>query len=460
MKNNRKIYLLVVFLTIMVNLISWGFPFFWDTILTSTITQHFYEHGFHHVIPPPQYDAGHPPLFYVYVTGFYHIFGKGLASAHLAMLPFTMIGSFSFLQLLQYFQFNKKQQIAGILLFFSIPAVITQYTLVSYDAVLLSLYLAALVSMLKNRKILFACILVGIAGISIRGLFCIAALSVTQFFLSGKNIKEWIRWNLCAVPSVLLVFLWYYYHYTQTGWWIATNAGTWSGQRGWADAHGLYKNGLSIARCFFDVGIVWLSIFSLFYLVFKRQLNTFFILFLIPAIIFTIAFVPFSNPINHRYYLIVYALMLIPVIQMLENKSFFLILGIMVLLISGHYQIYPAPVSNAWDCTLEYTSYNYVRDDFFGLYSRDKYIDRTKIGTVFPMDASRKQTDLLSDTVRLINVHGKSIDSIPYVIYTNVGNDFSDEQIEQLAHWQKVVSFKNGKVEMIIYMNPAFVRNN
>ena len=136
---------------------------------------------------PAEFDAGHPPLFYVYVSCIYLILGKNLMAAHLSMLPFTILGIISFIQLLHYFSFSKKQQFIGVILFFSIPAVITQQTLVSYDAVLLSLYLAALVSYLNNKKILFSFILIGIVGITLRGLFCLAALSATIYFLENRK---------------------------------------------------------------------------------------------------------------------------------------------------------------------------------------------------------------------------------------------------------------------------------
>jgi hypothetical protein len=227
---NYNIYLLAIVLAVLINIFSWHLPFFWDTILTSTITQYFFEHGFQNLMVPAEFDAGHPPLFYVYVSCIYLILGKNLMAAHLSMLPFTILGIISFIQLLHYFSFSKKQQFIGVILFFSIPAVITQQTLVSYDAVLLSLYLAALVSYLNNKKILFSFILIGIVGITLRGLFCLAALSATIFFISNNiksssnelngadrhpelvsgsiykmNFKSWFKWNLYFVPALVII---------------------------------------------------------------------------------------------------------------------------------------------------------------------------------------------------------------------------------------------------------------
>ena len=456
MRNNKKIFFFTIVVACIVNIYSWHLPFFWDTILTSTITQHFYENGFQQFIVPTQLDAGHPPLFYVYVTGFYYLFGKDLFAAHLSILPFTILGTVSFIKILQQYQFENKYQFIGLLLFFAIPAVLTQNCLVSYDAVLLSLYLLALLAILKQKKILFALVLFGIVGVSLRGLFCLASLSITIYFLEKKNVASWMKWQMYFIPAIIIILIWLTYHYTQTGWFISTNAAQWNEQRGFANAFQIFKNGISIARCFFDLGIVIVSLLSLFYLVQKRKLDDYTWLWLIPFLVFSISLLLFKNPINHRYFLIVYVLMLLPVIQFLSSKKIIYAVLTTCILLLGHFQIYPVPISNGWDCTLEHTSYNYVRDDYFGLYARDFYIDRTTIGTVFPMDASRYQTDLLNDTIRMINVNGKSIDSIQYVLYSNACNDFSDEQIEQLKSWKSVIRLKNGLVELILYINPKF----
>lgn len=476
---NYNIYLLAIVLAVLINIFSWHLPFFWDTILTSTITQYFFEHGFQNLMVPAEFDAGHPPLFYVYVSCIYLILGKNLMATHLSMLPFTILGIISFIQLLHYFFFSKKQQFIGVILFFSIPAVITQQTLVSYDAVLLSLYLAALVSYLNNKKILFSFILIGIVGITLRGLFCLVALSSTIFFISNNiksssnelngadrhpelvsgsinkmNFKSWFKWNVYFVPALVIIASWYSYHYTQTGWFFATPSEGWSEQRGFVDGFGLFKNGVSIARSFFDLGIVLLSFLSLFYFLQKRKLDTFTLLWLIPAILFSISFLPFTNPINHRYFLVVYVLMLFPVIQFLSNRRIVYTVLTTCILLLGHLQIYPVPISNGWDCTLAYTSYHKCIDDFNRTCEKVWFDERKNTATVFPMNASLKQTDLKSDSYKMENINGKSIDEVDYVLFSNVGNDFSDEQIFQLKSWIQFYQVKHGLVEVILYQNP------
>lgn len=451
---NNNIYLLAIVLAILLNVFSWQLPFFWDTILTSTITQHFYEHGFQGFITPSQLDAGHPPLFYIYVTCFYYLFEKTLLAAHVSMLPFTILGIVSFISLLQHFSFSKAQQVTGVLLYLAIPAVITQNTMVSYDAVSLSLYLAALSAYLKNYKMVFAFVVFGMLGITLRGLFCVASLSATIFFTENKQFKAWFRWNVLFAPAIVIAFAWYIYHYTQTGWLFATKAEAWTEQRGLADAMGLLKNGFSIARCFFDLGILILTSLSVFYFIQKRKLDKYTLLWLIPAIVFSIAFLPFTNPINHRYFLIVYVMMLFPVIQFLsERKRIYIVFTTLILLL-GHFQIYPVPISNGWDCTLEYTSYSYLRNEYLNSFKVNSFINISQTGTVFPMNASLFQTNMKNDTVKLMNINGKSIDSIPCILFSNIGNDFSNEQIEQLQKWDTIYRSQEGLVYLVLLANP------
>lgn len=457
MLTNKNIYLPAIVLSVVLNVLSWHLPFFWDTILTSTITQYFFEHGFHNFITPAEFDAGHPPLFYVYVTCFYHIFGKSLFAAHLSILPFTILGIVSFISLLQHFSFTKQQQFFGVLFFFSIPAVITQNTLVSYDAVLLSLYLAALAAYFKKHKLVFILLVLAMVSITLRGIFCVVSLSATVFFIENKDFKKWFKWNLSFVPAIVIISTWYIYHYTQTGWLFATKSAGWSEQRGFVDALGLFKNGISIARCFFDLGIFALSFFSLLYLLKIKKTDKYILLCLIPALVFSISFLPFTNPINHRYYLIVYVLMIPVVVQFLsEKKLVFSILTIVVLWL-GNLQIYPVPISNGWDCTLTHLSYFKNREKaMFLLEYHSKFINKS-IGSVFPMNASMYQTNMikdLDDSVKIFNVNGSTIDSMDYVLFSNVGNDFSDEQIHELRKWKIVTEIQKGLVYIILYQNP------
>ncbi|MCB0506826.1 MAG: hypothetical protein R2739_10100 [Chitinophagales bacterium] len=447
----KNSYYWAIVLAVVVNIFSWHLPFFWDSILTSTNSQFFFEQGWNGLLLPTLFDAGHPPFFYVYITLFYFIFGKTLLAVHLAMLPITLLGIISFVALLNIFKIEKRLHVVACILFFSIPAVLTQYTLVSYDAAMLSLYLAALVAYFKQRKFLLTLFSILLVSVSLRGSIALAALSASIFFLEKQNIKSWLKWNVCFLPAIFFLIVWLIYHYVETGWLISTPSENWITQRGFADANQLVINVVSIVRCFVDVGVVVLSLLCLFYFIKYKKINSVFLICIVPFVLFSISFLPFQNPIAHRYYLIVYVLMLIPILSWLKNKSVLYGIIIACLLILGNFQIYPAPISNAWDCTMTYLSYQKCMNAF----NQENKIKKTEIASVFPMMCSEQQTLLNSDSTRLIDIQGKTLDSIPYVLYSNVGNDFSDEQFHQLKKWEKLQEWKHGFVYFILYKNPT-----
>jgi hypothetical protein len=454
---NTGIYAVAAVLSIGVNIYSWHLPFFWDTILTSTITQHFYENGFHNFITPSTYDAGHPPLFYIYVTLFFKWFGKNLFASHLSMLPFTFLGIFSFIKILEWHEFSFKDQFIGVVLFFSIPAVLTQYTMVSYDAVLLSLYLSALACFLYNRKLFFSFVLILMVGISIRGLVSLASLSITIYFFRMHAKRDWLKWMCCIVPAIALAIGWYFYHHAQAGWFISTNAEGWAAHRGLVNLKELIKNGFSITRCLFDYSIIVLILLAVLYAAFSRKLNSYTFIWLVPAVTFSSSFLPFTNPINHRYYLIVYVLLLPAVLRLLSKKNIRLSVMVIVLLVSGHFMIYPGKISNGWDCTLAHQPYFKLKNSL-EVYLKEHSILHNEVGTVFPMIASKYQTDLVSDKNRMVNVNGMRVDSIEYILYSNIGNDFSDEQLDKFQQWHTLKEERSGLVKMVLLQNPHFPR--
>ncbi len=426
------------------NAASWQLPFFWDTILTSSVAQYYMQHGFVTLILPADLDAGHPPLFYIYIALYLILTAKSLWMAHLTMLPVLLTGLFSFIRLLQLFEFKSREQWIGLLLFCAIPAVSTQYLLISYDAALLSLYLFALVLFMAERKILFTIVLMLIAGITGRGIFALAAIFITCFLLHRARFYSWIKF---FVPGVLFFAAWYAYHYYKTGYIFAPENG-WSAQRGLADAHQIFKNGISLGRVLFDMGICVLFFANVFIFFKKPKLPLRYLIWICPFLVFAFSFVFFTNPINHRYFLVCFVLMLLPVLKWLDGKRILYAAGLFVLLLAGNFQIYPGKISNAWDCTLAHIPYYLLREDFKN--NSDSYVT----GTVFPMNTSWQQTNLTGDTARLVNVNGGSIDSLQYILYSNIGNDFSDEQLDALQHWELVKGKKMGCIEMILYKNP------
>lgn len=447
---------LAIILPFVVVVYSLQYPFFWDTLLTSTVTQYFFEHGFQQGIIPAEWDAGHPPFFYYYITGMYHLFGKSLVTAHAAMLPFAILGAFAFLQLLRHFAFSNQQQFWSIVLFFSVPAVTTQYSLVSYDAVLLSAYLFGLNAYVRKRRWLLMLAALLLVAVSLRGVVLLAALSVTGFFLQRRHFRAWWQMQWHFLPAVLWMAVWYTYHYLQTGWWLSTPAEGWSAHRGLVGGAGWLKNLVSIARAMLDLGALWLSGGALLYIFRKKRLDKMTLLWLVPAVLLSLSFLPFSNPINHRYYLVVLVAMIPALVLWLSHQHKLTSVVVVLLVLCGHIQLYPGTISNGWDCTLAHADYFPLRRQLEDFLSTNT-IDKSEIGTVFPMNNSLRQSHMDTDSVRMRNIHGETMDSLPYILYSNIGNDFSDEQVAALQHWPVSWKGEKGMVRLVLYQNPLII---
>lgn len=431
-------------LALVVNFFSWDKPFFWDSLLTSSITQYYFEHGFGNLILPNDLDAGHPPFFYIYIVVFYKLFGLNLFAAHLSMLLPSLLGLFSLVKILQHLNFSYKLQAFTILGYFFIPAILTQHTLVSYDLMLSSLYLFGIYCILFERKILLSIIAICICSVAARGLFFMLSLFFI-YYLYNRNLKKSI---LIFLPALLLFGIWMIYHTLFTQHFI-TLENNWSEHRKLVNLRGLTMNLIALARVLFDFGIVLLFIIQIFQFYITKKISRLQLFWIIPFIVFAGGFVFLSNPIGHRYFLVVYIFLLISSIYFL-NKQYKKWLWILCLLPLGHFQIYGNRISNGWDCTLEYLSFISLKNDF-DKYIKSANIDNLNLGTVFPMNLSERQYYLSGDSRSMVNIHGKNIDDYSFILYSNIGNDFSNNQLDRMQQYQIVKSEKRGRVTMILY---------
>ena len=148
-------------------LLALQLPFFWDTILTSTIANWFYENGVQQGIPPLVWDAGHPTFFQLYLSTCWKIFGQTLAISHLAMLPFLLFGLYAFISLCTAIISHISGRWITLLLFLLHPYLLTQSLLVSYDILQVGFFLAALLGIVRHR---FSWLIVGVTGLSLLSL--------------------------------------------------------------------------------------------------------------------------------------------------------------------------------------------------------------------------------------------------------------------------------------------------
>ena len=464
--------------------------FFWDTIQLGSKHAHwFYENGYQHFLLPEDIDSGHPPTFGLYLVALWMIFGKSLPVSHWAMLPFLWFNLVLVYQIGNYYNTIAKPSspqpspfiaIFLLLLFVADPVVEGQSILVSPDLVLLTFFFMLFYGILKNNTTLKTIGATGLAMISMRGMM--VALMLYLFDLSSYFLKEYelnklskfassnlgLKFHLLIkkafpfIPGGLFALIFFIYHYQQTGWIGYHEASPWRPSFEKVGIAGFIKNVailgwrmLEFGRFFIGIGIgIMLCLVPLkalwkdFY--FKQLLMLLVLGFLVlsPSILLHqhLSAPRYLLPIFMTWTLIFFYLFL----KIKETfpkwaTSIFIIVGLGLFL--GNW-IYPSQLSRAWDSTIAHLPYYNIRQQAIG-YIETKGIPHAQIGTAFPEIGPFKFKDLSTDT---IGFSKKNLNEQNYILYSNIMNDFSEEEIFVLKKdWKAQKVFHSCGIYFILY---------
>ena len=120
-------------------------------------------------------------------------------------------------------------------------------------------------------------------------------------------------------------------------------------------------------------------------------------------------------------------------------------------LVTGHFWVYPDGVAKGWDASLAHLPYFNLRHEAIQ-YLNDRKIPLEKVGSDYPNLSPLSQTDLLPDNR---SFKPKDLQTDEFVLYSNVFNGFTDEEIKELkTRWQPVESWKRGQVYLVLYRRP------
>lgn len=418
-----------------VNLISWKMPFFWDALLTSTLVTHFYENGWSGGIAPAGLDAGHPPLFYAWLLGWWKLAGRSLTVSHLAMLPLLWTMYYQFVQVAARLTGSRQAVVWAAVLFCFETTILAQSFQVSYDIALLALYLTGLRYVLDRRPLPVALATAALCLINLRGVFAAFALLVTEAALRpGSDRPRTLV--VKYLPGFALFGLWAGWHYLQTGWAVFTPAEAWSGHRGLASAQTWVRNAAAIVRVLLEPGRLPLALIVLWGLtewIWRRKgrLHRVLSAVVIPLAVFSLAFVPFTNPIGHRYFMVVFALLLLLFVCLTENWPYrnYVRVAVAAGLLSGHSWIWSPPVSNGWDSHLGHLPY-FPAARAMDSYLAESGIPADSLAAHFPLDVSAQQRYLRGSDARPGEIEDLGWNG--YVLWSTVNNDFSAKDLERL----------------------------
>ena len=468
---NRKELLLfgsVVLALIFEFLLCSDLPFFWDGISKATRATWIYENNFSSLILPTEYSSGHPPLWITSLAVFWELFGRTLLSSRFLLL-LVNIGVF-----FQIFILCKRNFTASVpLLFFLLvciePTLVAQTTSLNNDMMLLFFTLFSFNSLLKNKWLLYSVALSGLLLTNLRGIYCFAALLIIHTIYIKRELLSWNKKTIVSYSIALVgLALFFLVRYSELGWILITNNKNYAVHRETATYLNIAKNSVVFIKNILDLGrfVVWVPLFLLLVMFFRSKKykmdapsQQLCIALLVFTTVFFFGFVPFSNPMGPRYMLICFILANILFINLLftikiKTKTRNSILSLVVIaFISGHFWIYPATISQAWDSSLAYIGY-YNKEEKMLTYLKENNINFSEVGTNIPINAKyiarlKKPDDDFQKFPPLNLTNNK------YVIFSNIENTTSDEDIHKLRiYWKEIKTFESLGVFVTLYQNP------
>lgn len=470
-------------------------PFFWDTVqLGAKHADFFYTSDFSQLLLPPEMDSGHPPLFGLYLAACWRLFGATLPVSHWAMLPFLW-GIMALLWALARHFGTPKTAWWLPLLVAADPVMAAQAVLVSPDVLLVFFFLLALWSIVKQKPVIQVIAIAGLALISMRGMMTAAMLFVwllsrelrprRAWYELGTPKPMWIRYfrlllnqMLLFLPGGLLAGGWLVWHYLQTGWIGYHPDSPWALSFERVGAEGIARNGVILVWRLLDFGRIFVWAGVLFLLWQHRPIKAFFqnkmqgqavALLLLVLLFLTPTLLLYKALSAHRYLLPVFlalSLWLYTMAAQAPKHGLKIVLSCALLLFAGNFWVYPQHIAQGWDASLAHWPYYQLRQQALDFIQQEN-LPLDSIGTAFPEIGPLHYRDL-SGFIEAGGTGGiqtrdgisrqqygfktKDLDSDPYILWSNVMNDFSDAERAALQKdWQPMQRWKKGAVEMVLY---------
>ncbi|MBR9922844.1 MAG: hypothetical protein GYB31_18610 [Bacteroidetes bacterium] len=464
----RYLYSPILFILFFLGLTIWcqSNPFFWDTIQLSSKHAHWYfEQNFSQLLLPENMDSGHPPLWGMYLAACWKVFGQSLEVSHWAVFPFLLgIAWFGFK--LGEVLISRLHAFLLLVLICLDPVLLGQASLVSPDLALLCFFLMALNGFFRKNRWLLVLGIVGLCLISMRGMmtaFGLFLFAIADYFFidQKRSFPKLIKILLPYAPGGLLALGFLIWHHQASGWIGYHEDSPWAESFSGVDLKGFFKNVAVIGWRFLDFGRVVL-IGVAFWLIrywWKRgkipgkdlaRLAGLFIMLLVVSLPGMLLHVGLSG---HRYLLPVFLVLTILVWYAfcywtdgyLQRRATILIA---LAFLSAHFWVYPRHISQQWDASLGYLPYLEHRAKIIS-YLDETNIPYESVGTVFPNVGPMKYRDLNEEER---GFEQADLDKHEFIFYSNIMNDFSDEELETLFDdWDLAYRLGNWPVETMLF---------
>ena len=411
---------------------SISIPFFSDMSYISSVAHNIYETNLHNLIDFKN-DNGTPPLYSLYFSIIWKLFGYKLWVSHLAVFPFFIGFIYQFYRFSQKYLTTKATFIA--LLFIIIdPTFMTQFILMGYDIILVFLFFLSINAISKNNYKLLIMSTIIIPLINIRGFSIVISIFFIQlFFLKNGNLKSIVATLKYYIPAIIVTITWFTFHYFQTSWIVVSNQNT--SLHHISSLTWIFKNFIFEIIAFNSNGrlviIAGLLLFYFFKNKNKRVINRIprelIILIMLSLAPFIIIFTPLHYPVGPRYFMIAYPFIYLSFvynIQKIKIKYQKLIITLSVsIIVLSNFWVNPYPYSNSWDSSLKSISYLKIQKQMLVDF-KDVKLSGESIIVDFPLHKNMKYNYLDNNYNFQFSI--KSIEQAPkgsYIIYSNVYNN-------------------------------------
>jgi len=444
-----------------------GEPFFWDTIqLGARHADWFYHQPPGTLLLPDEMDSGHIPAFGAYLAACWHFFGQNLMVSHLAMFPFIWLVLWQGCRLVSNLPLGlgRMGALAAFLLLIMDATLVAQLSLISPDIVLVGAFLLGINSVLRKQPLwlTIAVILLGLT--SLRGMMVAFGLFLWQLVLiiaeGSKKDRPLATFKLLLpyLPGGIIALAYLLYHY-QTKGWVGTHSDSpWAASFASQGGVSLIKQAAVVAWRMVDFGRIFLFLALLFTWwrsgwVWNYTIKRAVILLLIMGFVLALPALISPGLSQHRYLLPVYltvAYLFLLLLKKVKSKTWKTTMIAVVLLgqISGHFWVYPDHIAQGWDASLAHKPYFEARAEGL-MYLQQENIPLSKVGTAFP--------EVGEQHLRMLNGEREGLapydlDQQDYIWYSNIMNDFSDEELLTLQkNWTPVFTFRKRGVHLEIY---------
>jgi hypothetical protein len=440
--------------------------FYWDNISQISIPANWiYDQNLQSFWVPDNETTGHLPFIPYYLATCWKIFTKSLWVSHLAMLPFS-IGILLQLQFItkKIFPANTLLQIIAQALIVLETTFLSQLSLLSPDIPMIFFFLWAFNAILSNQKIGFIVALSLMSILHMRGIIAGGGLMLF-YIINSCYINKTFNFKTTIAPLILasiIIFIIYGLHYIEKGWLFHNlNSEKWDNSGKFADFNGVLRNTIVFIWHQVDYGRFFLWLISIVFIIksfFHRKSLSSETLMLSVFVLTQLAVwspttILFQNPFGHRYFLPVFIPLILLTSKIIaENFQYRKILytTCFVILLSGHFWVYPKKLAQSWDGTTAHWGYYKARREMINYLNSTDY-NKNNISSFFPNLASTKYIDL--DNINDFKFKPSDLDNDTLVLYANTYNT-NDHTIDVLFsedYWQKEKVITRGLVSMILF---------